>query len=204
MNVSKNDALAWPQKVHRDYPSTVNARMESTIRPFIQKSIDINMTIMEVFNERLGLPKGALAEKHTLNAPSGCESRVIKNPPRKDPSMPTKQAIGAHCDFGSLVGSPIEAIYMTFELSLCQSFLHNRLGGLQVLPPGTTEWKYVKVSPRLCIYSPEWLTFVAASSRTCDMQRRRCSFCFQRRYIALQSPPCRVSSSFGGPDALSN
>ncbi|KAI0791515.1 Clavaminate synthase-like protein [Irpex lacteus] len=129
MNVSKNDALAWPQKVHRDYPSTVNARMESTIRPFIQKSIDINMTIMEVFNERLGLPKGALAEKHTLNAPSGCESRVIKNPPRKDPSMPTKQAIGAHCDFGSL------------------SFLHNRLGGLQVLPPGTTEWKYVKPLP---------------------------------------------------------
>ncbi len=26
-----------------------------------------------------------------------------------------------------------------------QAFLHNRLGGLQVLLPGTDEWKYVKV-----------------------------------------------------------
>ena len=27
-----------------------------------------------------------------------------------------------------------------------QSFLHNRLGGLQVLPPGSDKWLYVKVS----------------------------------------------------------
>lgn len=26
-----------------------------------------------------------------------------------------------------------------------QTFLHNRLGGLQVMLPGTTDWKYVKV-----------------------------------------------------------
>ena len=26
-----------------------------------------------------------------------------------------------------------------------QSFLHNRLGGLQVYPPGTNQWYYVKV-----------------------------------------------------------
>jgi isopenicillin N synthase-like dioxygenase len=31
-----------------------------------------------------------------------------------------------------------------------QSFLHNRLGGLQVLPPGTDEWKYVKVGRCPC------------------------------------------------------
>jgi isopenicillin N synthase-like dioxygenase len=103
INVSRNDALAWPGKVHRDYPSTVNARMESTIKPFILKSVDINMTVMEVFNERLGLPKGTLASKHQMDARSGCESRVIKSPPRKDPAVQSKQAIGAHTDFGSLV-----------------------------------------------------------------------------------------------------
>ena len=27
-----------------------------------------------------------------------------------------------------------------------QSFLHNRLGGLQVLPPGSDKWLYVKVT----------------------------------------------------------
>jgi hypothetical protein len=105
INVSKNDALAWPGKVHRDYPSTVNARMESTIKPFVQKSVDINMTILEVFNDRLGLPKGTLASKHQMYAPSGCESRVIKNPARKDSTVPPSQAIGAHSDFGSLVCS---------------------------------------------------------------------------------------------------
>ncbi len=31
-----------------------------------------------------------------------------------------------------------------------QSFLHNRLGGLQVLPPGADEWNYVKVG-QCCI-----------------------------------------------------
>ncbi len=48
-------------------------------------------------------------------------------------TLPTGWAIGAHTDFGSL------------------SFLHNRLGGLQVLPPGYTEWQYVKVSRQITL-----------------------------------------------------
>jgi isopenicillin N synthase-like dioxygenase len=119
INVAKNDALAWPGKVHRDYPSTVNARMESTIKPFIQKSADINMTILGVFNERLGLPKGALASKHQMDAPSGCESRVIKNPPRKDSTAQPKQAIGAHCDFGSLVRQLLFIQWRVHVISNC-------------------------------------------------------------------------------------
>ena len=38
-------------------------------------------------------------------------------------------ALRAHTDFGSL------------------SFLHNRLGGLQVLPPGSDRWQYVRPLP---------------------------------------------------------
>ena len=34
-------------------------------------------------------------------------------------------------------------------MQLFQSFLHNRLGGLQVLPPGSDKWLYVKVSGAL-------------------------------------------------------
>ena len=48
INVAKDDALAWPNKVHREYPSTVNARMENTIKPFVQKSVDINTTLIEI------------------------------------------------------------------------------------------------------------------------------------------------------------
>ncbi|OBZ65469.1 1-aminocyclopropane-1-carboxylate oxidase [Grifola frondosa] len=105
INVSKDDALGWPKPVHRVYPSTVNARMESTIIPFIRKSIDVNTTLLEIFNGLLGLPR---------------------NPPRPEGISEKKAALGAHTDFGSL------------------SFLHNRLGGLQVMVPGTDKWQYVK------------------------------------------------------------
>ncbi|EMD41147.1 hypothetical protein CERSUDRAFT_80784 [Gelatoporia subvermispora B] len=129
INVSKDDALAWPKVVHRTYPSTVNARMESTIEPFIRKSLEVNNTLLAVLNDRLGLPVGALAQRHKVDEPSGSESRVIKNPPRPGGISEEKAAIGAHTDFGSL------------------SFLHNRLGGLQVLVPGAETWQYVRPIP---------------------------------------------------------
>ncbi|KAG5652862.1 hypothetical protein H0H81_003361 [Sphagnurus paluster] len=128
INVAKDDALAWPKQAHRTYPSTVNAHMEPTIIPFIRKSLDINNTLLDILNDRLGLPKGTLLEKHRMEEYSGSESRVIRNPPQhQQPGKPPTVAIGSHTDFGSL------------------SFLHNRLGGLQVLVPGAETWQYVKV-----------------------------------------------------------
>lgn len=100
--MSKDDALAFPEVVHRTYPSTVVARMKSTIQPFVQKSNDINTKLISVFNAKLGLPEGALAQLHLLLDPSCSEARCIKNPPAKEMS-PERQALGAHTDFGSLV-----------------------------------------------------------------------------------------------------
>ncbi len=105
INVAKDDALAWPGKVHREYPSTVNARMESTIKPFVQKSLEVNYNLLEVLNDRLGLPKGALAKQHPLEEQSGSEARCIKNPPRPNGITEEQAAIGAHTDFGSLVST---------------------------------------------------------------------------------------------------
>ncbi|OCH93285.1 Clavaminate synthase-like protein [Obba rivulosa] len=129
INISKDDALSWPTPTHRTYPSTVNARMEPTIAPFIRKSVEVNDTLLTIFNELLGLPAGTLAQKHLPSEHSGSESRCIKNPPRPGGISEEKAALGAHTDFGSL------------------SFLHNRLGGLQVMVPGTTEWQYVRPIP---------------------------------------------------------
>ncbi|PSR72308.1 hypothetical protein PHLCEN_2v11802 [Hermanssonia centrifuga] len=129
LNISKDDALAWPSKVHMEYPSTVNTRMESTIKPFVQKSVDINDTFIDVFNDRLGFPKGTFAKKHPMWEPSCSEARCIRTPPGPNGLDDKKTALGAHTDFGSL------------------SFLHNRLGGLQVMPPGSTGWYYVKPIP---------------------------------------------------------
>ncbi|EJD06828.1 Clavaminate synthase-like protein [Fomitiporia mediterranea MF3/22] len=93
INISKDDALAYPEVKNRTYPSTVNAHMLSTITPFVRKSLAVFETIYSVFDKKLDLPDGA------------------------------------HTDYGSL------------------SFLHNRLGGLQVLPPGSPDWHYVRPMP---------------------------------------------------------
>lgn len=149
INISQDDVLAYPQFVHRTYPSTVNARMQSTIIPFVTKSVAVNETVLSIFNAKLGLPQGTLAQLHRLDVPSNSEARCIKNPPKPElqPAADPKVAIGAHTDFGSLVSSHyhLEGLKLTCDR---QSFLHNRLGGLQVLPPGYTEWQYVKVRIR--------------------------------------------------------
>jgi isopenicillin N synthase-like dioxygenase len=125
INIAKDDALAWPKQARRAYPSSVNAHMVETVTPFVKKSVEVNDTVLQIFNDRLGLPPDALKKRHSLAEYSGSETRVIKNPPSAH--TPTKVAIGAHTDFGSL------------------SFLHNRLGGLQVLVPGSEDWQYIKV-----------------------------------------------------------
>ena len=101
INVAKDDALAWPAVARRTYPSTVNARMESTIKPFVQKSMEIDHFLIDVLNDRLGLPKGTLAEFHKAHEHSGCIARVIRAPPHPVPEE--KLFLTAHTDYGSLV-----------------------------------------------------------------------------------------------------
>lgn len=102
INISQDDALAYPAVVHRGYPSTVNAHMADTVVPFVRKSLEVNSTILAVFNAKLGLPEGALVAMHELHEKSCSEARVIKSPPMQEMS-PERQALGAHTDFGSLV-----------------------------------------------------------------------------------------------------
>ncbi|KAG0694045.1 hypothetical protein DFH29DRAFT_815763 [Suillus ampliporus] len=129
INVSKDDALAYPRIVHRTYPSTVNARMENTIAPFVRKGLEVTYVVLNIFNDKLGLPEGTLERLHDMEEHSGSETRCIRNPPTQVKEAMERAAIGAHTDFGSL------------------SFLHNRLGGLQVMPPGHDEWSYIRPIP---------------------------------------------------------
>uniref|UniRef100_A0A8H8CJH0 Non-haem dioxygenase N-terminal domain-containing protein n=1 Tax=Psilocybe cubensis TaxID=181762 RepID=A0A8H8CJH0_PSICU len=126
INVSKDDAMAYPSIAQRVYPPTVNEFMTGTIRPFIQTCVAENRVLLDVFNDKLGLPKGTLADLHDHTKRCLSESRCIKVPAApKD----TKIALGRHTDVGSI------------------SYLTNRLGGLQVQLPGNGgEWKYVKAS----------------------------------------------------------
>ena len=102
INVSQDDALAWPETVHRTYPRTVNERMENTIVPFVKKSRAINATFLKILERKLGIPEGELVRRHSVEEPSGSETRCIRNPPCASGEK-GKTAIGAHTDFGSLV-----------------------------------------------------------------------------------------------------
>lgn len=74
--------------------------MTSTIAPFVRQSLEVNNTLLEVFNDKLGLPAGSLLKRHPMEEFSGCEVRITRSGPTTDA---TKVATGSHTDFGSLV-----------------------------------------------------------------------------------------------------
>ncbi|GJE97272.1 clavaminate synthase-like protein [Phanerochaete sordida] len=128
INVAADDARAFPGVAHRTYPRPVHARMADTVVPWTRGAAAVNAAVLAVFDARLGLAPGTLAARHDPAQHSGSESRVIRKPPTPE-MRPEQAALGAHTDFGSL------------------SFLVNRLGGLQVYPPGADGWCYVKPLP---------------------------------------------------------
>ena len=66
-----------------------------------------------------------------------------------------------------------------------QTILHNRTGGLQVLPPGSTEWYYVKVGFGSLLYMLNYNDIPEADASICDMQHRRRAQDLQRRNPAV-------------------
>ena len=84
--------------------------------------------ILTLLNDKLALPEGTLPNLHRQQAASGDQVRWVKAPPQ--PADDRRTALGQHTDFGSV------------------TVLFNRLGGLQVLPPGSdAEWVYVRPLP---------------------------------------------------------
>lgn len=106
VNISQADALAWPETVYKKYPRTVNASMESTVRPFMERSGMINTTVLKIFERRLGLPEGELLKKHSGGGFSSNEARVNRCPPCA-PGDDKRVAFGSHTDFGSLASAAV-------------------------------------------------------------------------------------------------
>lgn len=94
----------------------------------MQGSHNIVILLLKLLNNKLGLPQNTLANLHRQEAVSGDQVRWVKAPPQ--PVDDRRTALGQHTDFGSV------------------TILFNRLGGLQVLPPGAdAEWVYVRPLP---------------------------------------------------------
>ena len=102
------------------------------LKSFITSAHSIVTLVMTLLNDHLQLPPNTLQSMHRLEGRSGDQVRFVKAPPQ--PSDDRRVALGPHTDFGSV------------------TVLFNRLGGLQILPPGKqTEWCYVKPIPTCAI-----------------------------------------------------
>lgn len=120
-NISKDDIF----EVSDPLPAPdVLTQPRPLIKSWMQQCHAIVTLILDLLNDRLGLPPGILASMHRLHARSADQLRWVLAPPQ--PSDDRKTAMGEHTDFGSV------------------TVLFNRLGGLQVLPPGEQEWRYVR------------------------------------------------------------
>lgn len=86
-----------------------------------------------MINDRLGLLEGLLEALHAQDQQCNSEARLIRVPAMPRKASADRPMVGVHSNFGSL------------------AFLHNVLGGLQVILPGETEWKYVRPMPRYTI-----------------------------------------------------
>jgi isopenicillin N synthase-like dioxygenase len=112
-------------------PGVLASRRE-LLRSFIGAAHGIVTLVLTLLNDHLRLPANTLQDMHRLEGHSGDQVRFIKAPPQ--PADDRRTALGEHTDFGSV------------------TVLFNRLGGLQVLPPGRdADWCYVKPLPNHAI-----------------------------------------------------
>ncbi|EMD39822.1 hypothetical protein CERSUDRAFT_92312 [Gelatoporia subvermispora B] len=133
--IMKDDILAWPNVMHRAYPEPANAHMEGAIRPFSRKAIEVNLTVLNVLNEKLALPDGTLAGLHRPEVRSQDAVKFVNVQPLFRTVSEDTVLVPGHTDYGSL------------------TFLHNRLGGLQIQMPGSEGWLYVKPIPGHAVYN---------------------------------------------------
>ncbi|KAI7529475.1 Clavaminate synthase-like protein [Hortaea werneckii] len=129
-NVSKDDLLGIGDPLPApNVLKQVDSR--KLLESYMRRSHAIVSLILSLLDGKLGLRKGTLENLHRLDAVSGDQVRWVHSPPQV---MDDKQmSLGEHTDFGSI------------------TILFNRLGGLQVLPPGSDEWCYVKPLKGHCI-----------------------------------------------------
>ncbi|KAI6840649.1 Clavaminate synthase-like protein [Hortaea werneckii] len=129
-NVSKDDLLGIGEPLPA--PAVLKqVDSRKLLGSYMRRSHAIVSLILSLVNDKLGLPAGTLENLHRLDAVSGDQVRWVRSPPQV---MDDRQmSLGEHTDFGSI------------------TILFNRLGGLQVLPPGSEEWRYVKPLKGHCI-----------------------------------------------------
>lgn len=88
-------------------------------------------TICRHLDAHLDLPKGTFEAIHSIDKASPSSMRFLHMPPQEPSNL--KTSLMGHTDNGSI------------------TVLFNIIGGLQILPPHSSEWKYVRPEPGCAI-----------------------------------------------------
>ncbi|KAK5134193.1 hypothetical protein LTR08_006853 [Meristemomyces frigidus] len=129
-NTSKDDLLGISKRLLAP-PVLQDEGNRTLLKSYMQRSHAIVSLILGQLNTQLGLPAETLQSLHRLRGKSGDQVRWVRAPPQQMGEQ--IKALGEHTDFGSV------------------TILFNRLGGLQILPPGSDEWCYVKPLKGHCV-----------------------------------------------------
>lgn len=139
LNITKDDLISRGSTVADASAALNNHR--ALLQSFAESSHAILLSLLESINDSLGLAPSTLHDMHRLQNPSQDQVRLTKcrelyeTTPSRSGSSPSHSSqlpitITPHRDAGSI------------------TLLFNRLGGLQILPPGeAAEWCYVKPLP---------------------------------------------------------
>lgn len=124
-NIAKDDIFGLIEPFPA--PEVVSEK-RPLVKSYMSNAHGIVTLLLSLLSNHLHLPKSTLLGIHRLQANSGDQVRFIRAPPQ--PITDRRLALGEHTDFGSI------------------TVLFNRLGGLQILPPGKdAEWCYVRPLP---------------------------------------------------------
>ncbi|KAH9825478.1 UPF0676 protein [Teratosphaeria destructans] len=131
-NISKDDILGVSSERLPAPEILQDEGNRALLRRHMQRSHAIVQMLLSQINGRLGLRPFTLQNLHKITSNSGDQIRIVRSPPQPDQDD-TKKSLGQHTDFGSI------------------TILFNRLGGLQILPPNSDQWSYVKPLKHHCI-----------------------------------------------------
>lgn len=130
-NIAKDDVLRiGGGKYVSEHPKPIKDA-HSELEAFTRACHGIAATILHSLGKSLGLESDRLPSLHNTDRPGGSQTRITYAPAYDGDGRVITQ--GEHTDYGSV------------------TVLFNQLGGLQVLTPGTQEWKYVKPVPGCAI-----------------------------------------------------
>ncbi|KAK5457990.1 hypothetical protein LTS15_004069 [Exophiala xenobiotica] len=130
-NIAKDDVLSISQQA-LPQPGVI-ASNHNLLETYVHQNDAVLQVLFNSLSRALNLPSSStLYDLHRLDQASGCHTRFIRAPPPPKDAT-TNPALGEHTDFGSL------------------TILFNRVGGLQVLLPNTSDWVYVKPVPGCAI-----------------------------------------------------